>query len=62
MFTRFNGCGMIAVLPKRTFAFFSDVLFLGGAAGDQLDGFRQRFPSVPILNKEVDMIRCHVVI
>jgi len=50
-----SGC-MVPVLPEGTFSIFPNIIRLGRAAGDQLDGLGQRITVSRILDKQMDVL------
>jgi hypothetical protein len=54
------GC-MVAILPKRSLAVFTLIVFLRRAAGDQLHALSDDVGS-RVVDQEMNVIRCHGII
>jgi hypothetical protein len=59
MAVTFHGGCMIAVLPECPLYFFTDVVFLAGSAGDQLNRIRDDITLAIVKYKQVNML-CEV--
>ena len=57
MLTRFNGSGMVAVLPERPFATLALVILLAGATGNQLNGRWNGVGLTIVFHQQMNMIR-----
>ena len=56
MLSRFDGYRMITVFPECALPVFSLIVFLPGAAGDQLHGSGDAAPACGIQYQEMDVI------
>jgi len=56
MVSVFDGCCMIAILPKCTITTFSPIEFLPGPTGNQLHGFWNGVTVSIISDKQMDVV------
>jgi hypothetical protein len=51
MITCFYSCRVVPIFPESSFSLFSQIKFLGGSTGNQLDRFRERVAAAVVPDK-----------
>ena len=57
----FNGNGVITILPERPMSILALVVFLRGAAGDEIHTLRNHVRAC-VFHQKMDVVRCHHIV